>query len=121
MEYRRIGRTGMAGSIIGLGAEHLDNKPYEVVEETIHAALDQGINIMDIFMPGDEVRRTIGKALGSRRKDMIIPGHVGSVDLKQQYDISRDLPTCKMYFETLLRNLRMRSLEGGMVVFIDSV
>lgn len=120
MEYRRIGRTGMAGSIIGLGAEHLDNKPYEVVEETIHAALDQGINIMDIFMPGDDVRRNIGKALGSRRKDMIIQGHVGSVDLKQQYDISRDLPTCKMYFEKLLQNLGTDYIDVGMLFFIDS-
>lgn len=120
MEYRKIGNTGMSASVIGLGAEHLDNKPYDVVEETIHAALDRGINIMDVFMPGDEVRRNIGKALGSRRKDMIIQGHIGSVDLKQQYDISRDLPTCKMYFEKLLSHLGTDYIDVGMLFFIDS-
>lgn len=56
MEYRPIGKTGMSAGIVGLGAEHLDNKPYEVVEEVIHAALEQGINMMDLFMPGDTVR-----------------------------------------------------------------
>ncbi|MDH6305167.1 putative aldo/keto reductase-like oxidoreductase [Parabacteroides sp. PF5-5] len=120
MEYRKIGKTGMSASVIGLGSEHLDGKPYAVVEETIHAALEHGINIMDLFMPGDEVRRNIGKALGNRRKDMIIQGHIGSVDLSEQYDVSRDLPTCKRYFEKLLDNLGTDYIDVGMLFFMDS-
>lgn len=120
MDYRKIGNTDMSASVIGLGAEHLDNKAYKVVEETIHAALDHGINIIDLFMPGDEVRKNIGKALGGRRKDVIIQGHIGSVDLKEQYDISRDLPTCKRYFEKLLENLGTDYIDVGMLFFIDS-
>jgi len=120
MEYRSIGKTGMSASVIGLGAEHLDGKPYASIEETIHAALDHKINIMDLFMPGDEVRRNIGKALGNRRKDMIIQGHIGSVDLSQQYDISRDLSTCKKYFEKLLNNLGTDYIDVGMLFFMDS-
>jgi len=120
MEYRKIGNTGMSASVIGLGAEHLDGKPYSIAEETIHAALDHGINIIDIFMPGDEVRRNIGKALGNRRKDMIIQGHIGSVDLSQQYDISRDPDTCKRYFEKLLNNLGTDYIDVGMLFFMDS-
>lgn len=110
----------MSASIIGLGAEHLDGKPYAVAEETIRAALEHGINIMDVFMPGDEVRHNIGKALGNRRKDMIIQGHIGSVDLSEQYDISRDLPTCKRYFEKLLDNLGTDYIDVGMLFFMDS-
>lgn len=120
MDYRKIGKTEMSASVIGLGAEHLDGKSYDVVEETIHAALDCGINIMDVFMPGDEVRRNIGKALGNRRKEMIIQGHIGSVDLSQQYDISRDLPTCKRYFEKLLEHLGTDYIDVGMLFFLDS-
>lgn len=120
MEYRKLGKTGLSASVIGLGAEHLDGKPYAIAEETIHAALDHGINIMDMFMPGDEVRRNIGKALGSRRKEVMIQGHIGSVDLSQQYDISRDLPTCKRYFENLLENLGTDYIDIGMLFFMDS-
>ncbi len=120
MEYRKIGNTGMSASIIGLGAEHLDGKPYSVVEETIHAALEHDINIIDVFMPGQEVRRNIGKALGDRRKDVIIQGHIGSVDLSQQYDISRDLTVCKKYFEGLLDNLGTDYIDVGMLFFMDS-
>lgn len=120
MEYRNIGNTEMSASVIGLGAEHLDGKPYAIVEETIHAALEHGINIMDVFMPGNEIRRNIGKALGKRRNDFIIQGHIGSVDLKQQYDISHDLSTCKRYFENLLNNLGTDYIDIGMLFFMDS-
>ncbi len=121
MQYRTVGNTGMNASIIGLGTEHLDNKPYEVADEVVGAALEQGINIFDLFMPGTPVRQNIGKALKGRRKDVLIQGHIGSVDLKQQYDISRDVAVCKKYFEELLRCLETDYIDFGMMFFIDSI
>lgn len=120
MEYRQIGRTGLQAGVVGLGCEHLDGKPYAVVEETIHAALDNGINLMDLFMPGEEVRSNIGQALAGRRDRMMIQGHICSVDLNQQYDISRDPAVCRRYFETLLRCLRTDYIDFGMLFFVDS-
>ncbi len=119
MQYRPLGKTGLNVSVIGLGGEHLDGKPYETVKSVIDTALDGGVNIMDVFMPGAEIRQNIGKALGSRRKDIIIQGHIGSVDLERQYDITRDLATCKRYFEDLLRHLRTDYIDLGMLFFLD--
>jgi predicted aldo/keto reductase-like oxidoreductase len=98
----------------------LDNKPVEVVDETIGAALEQGINIMDVFMPGEEVRKNIGKALFGNRDKMLIQGHIGSVDLNEQYDISRDPAICRTYFENLLRDLQTDYIDFGMLFFIDT-
>ena len=70
MEYREIGKTGCRASIIGLGCEHLDGKPFAQVNETVSAALDHGVNILDVFMPGREIRENIANALGARRKDV---------------------------------------------------
>ena len=42
----------MMAGVIGLGGEYLDGKPYETVEEIIHTALDGGVTLMDLFMPG---------------------------------------------------------------------
>lgn len=119
MEYRDLGKTGKKVSVIGLGCEHLDGKPYGQVKETIDAALERGINILDVFMPGKEVRENIARALGERRKDVLIQGHLGSVDLRQQYDISRDLAVVKKYYEDLLR-IFGGHIEAGMLFFIDS-
>ncbi len=118
MIYREVGKTGKQGSIIGLGCEHLDGMPYKQVKETIDAAVEHGINIMDVFMPGKEVRDNIAKALGPNREKVLIQGHIGSTDVNQQYDISRDLPTVQKYFEELLKTFGY--IDFGMMFFIDS-
>ncbi len=120
MEYRNLGRTGRKASVIGFGAEHLDRKPYEQVEAVVNRVLDNNINMMDLFMPGSEVRKNIGRALGARRKDIQIQGALCSVDLKEQYDISRDLDTCKRYFENLLIDLKTDYIDFGMLFFMDT-
>ncbi|MCL2244402.1 MAG: aldo/keto reductase [Treponema sp.] len=120
MIYRPIGNTGMSASLIGLGTEHLDNKPYETVESVINCALEQGINMMDLFMPGTPVRQNIGKALAGRRDKVLIQGHIGSTDINQQYDVSRDLKTIKKYIDNLLLCLNTDYIDFGMLFFIDS-
>ena len=119
MKYREIGKTGLRGSIIGLGCEHLDGKPYRQVKETIDAALEKDINIFDVFMPGKEIRGNIAKALGHNRKKVMIQGHIGSTDVGKQYDICRDLPVAQRYFEDMLL-IFGGYIDFGMMFFIDS-
>ncbi len=120
MEYREAGRTGMKAGAVGIGMEHVDGRPYDEVKAVLDEGEKHGVNMIDLFMPGSEVRRHIGRALRGRRDRWLIQGHIGSVDLKQQYDISRDLPTCKRYFEDLLRFLGTDYIDFGMLFFIDS-
>ena len=119
MEYRKLGGTGRQVSVIGLGCEHLDGKPYEQVKETVDSALEHGVNIFDVFMPGREIRENIAKSLGNRRSQVMIQGHIGSTDIKQQYDISRDMTTVKKYFEDILR-IFGGHIDFGMMFFIDT-
>lgn len=119
MEYRNLGKTGKRVGVIGLGCENLDGKPYKQVNETVNAALEYGVNIFDVFMPGKEVRENIAKALGGRRSEIMIQGHIGSTDINQQYDISRDLPTVQRYFEDIL-HIFGGYIDLGMLFFIDS-
>ncbi|MBQ7248627.1 MAG: aldo/keto reductase [Deltaproteobacteria bacterium] len=120
MQYRSLGKTGLTASVVGLGCEYLDNRPFDEVEPVIHAALDRGINILDIFMPGRAVRENIGRALTGNRDKVLIQGHIGSVDLREQYDMSRDLKVCREYFETLMRCLKTDYIDCGMLFFMDS-
>ena len=120
MQYRSLGKTGISVSIIGHGLEFLDGKPYSVVDKTINTALDKGINIFDVFMPGEEIRKNIGKVLAGKRDKVFLQGHLCSTDINQQYDRSRDLPTVKKYFENLLRFLGTDYIDFGMMFFIDS-
>lgn len=120
MIYRKLGKTEMSAGIIGLGTEHLDGKDYTVVKETIDAAMEYGVNMMDLFMPGSDIRQKIGKAIKGNRDKFLIQGHIGSTDQNKQYDISRDLETSKRYFESLLTDLDTDYIDFGMLFFIDS-
>ncbi|UQZ90553.1 aldo/keto reductase [Deltaproteobacteria bacterium Smac51] len=120
MHYRNVGQTGLSASVIGIGLERVDTKPLEKVEEVIHCALDHGVNIMDMFMPGQEIRGNIGKALTGRRDKVLLQGAIGSVDLNLQYDISRDLDICKRYFEEMLRCLKTDYIDFGMLFYLDT-
>ena len=119
MEHNNLGNTGRSVSKIGLGCEHLDGKSYGQIKETVDSALKHGINIFDVFMPGREVRENIAKALGSERNKVMIQGHIGATDVNEKYDISRDLPTVKKYFEEMLR-IFGGYIDFGMLFFIDS-
>ena len=122
MTYRKLGRTGIDVSVIGLGPEHLVGKPYLQVEEVVHACLEREVNIMDLFMPQEEVRRDIGRALKGRREKMIIQGHIGSTpaNIENQMDISRDVGEAKKYFEDLMRLTGTDYIDIGMLFYIDS-
>jgi predicted aldo/keto reductase-like oxidoreductase len=120
MVYRPVGKTGMSASVIGLGGEHLDGKPFETVDEVIGVAMEHGVNIMDLFMPGETVRSNIGRALKGKRDKMLIQGHICSTDINEQYDKSRDRKTIQKYFESLLRCLNTDYIDVGMLFFIDS-
>ncbi len=119
MLFRRLGKTDLKISAIGLGCENLDGKTYAQVESTINTALEHGVNILDVFMPGKEIRENIAKSLGNRRKDIIVQGHIGSTGVRQQYDISRHIPTVRRYFDDILR-IFGGYIDLGMMFFIDS-
>lgn len=119
MPRRPLGRTGMEASIIGLGCEHLEGKDQATVDAVIGAALDHGINIMDIFMPGDVVRERIGRALAGRRNDVLIQGHLGVVNFDGSFR-TRDISVCQKGFDALLKYLQTDYIDLGMMFYIET-
>lgn len=119
MEYRKLGRTGMTVSAVSLGCEHLQGKDYDTVKTVIDAALDGGINFLDVFMSEPEVRTNIGKALKGRREKVIIQGHIGSCWVDGQYKVSRDINECITGFEDLLERLQTDYIDIGFLHFVD--
>ena len=76
MEYRYLGKSGLYASRISLGGVQLGSEDLSQsqVDRIIGAMFDSGINMIDtayIYGNGQSEER-IGKALGERRKDVII-------------------------------------------------
>lgn len=120
MNYRQLGNTGLQVSEIGFGAEQMQEKPFETVDAVVNTALDGGVNIMDVFMPQAEVRSHLGKALGNRRKDMLLQGHIGAVVREGQYARSRDPKECDVFIQDFLSRFHTDYIDIGMIHFVDT-
>jgi 1-deoxyxylulose-5-phosphate synthase len=89
-EYRRLGRSGLTVSVVGLGCNNLGraNTPTESQEGTdavVHAALDAGVTFFDVADAyGREAglsETMLGKALKGNRGDVVIGTKFG-MDMK---------------------------------------
>ena len=120
MEYRQLGSTGMKASVVGLGCEHLHQKDYTLVDAVVKSALEKGINILDVFMPQEQVRSDIGRALGTSRRDVLLQGHIGATVVDGQYTRSREVALCDTFVKDFLARYNTDYIDIGMMHFIDT-
>ena len=83
MEYRRIGRSGLKASMIGLGCNNFGRLiDYEASVPVVHKALDLGVTFFDTAdrygIGGGLSEQYLGKALGARRKDIVLATKFGN-------------------------------------------
>jgi aryl-alcohol dehydrogenase-like predicted oxidoreductase len=80
MRYRRLGRSGLKVSVVGLGTNNFGRKLDEAGSlRVLNAALDRGINFIDtadVYGAGAS-EEIIGKALRRRRREAIIATKFG--------------------------------------------
>ena len=119
MNYRRLGKTGLMVSEIGLGGEWLERHTTEECKAVIHCCEAQGINILDCWMSEPNVRSNIGSAIAGTRDKWIIQGHIGSTWQGGQYVRTRDLEQVIPAFEDLLARLGTDYIDLGMIHFVD--
>lgn len=120
MQYRDLGKTGLRVSRVGYGGENIADADMRTTQDIINMALDAGINIMDVFMPQPQVRSQMGDALGSRRKDVLLQGHIGSAMQDGQYVRTRDVALCDEYIRDFLNRFHTDYIDLGMLHFIDT-
>ena len=111
MQYRKLGRTGLDVSAIGLGTEYLLNQPREAVVAVIHEAVAQGINYFDMFWAQPEFRDNMGAAFKGHREKVIITAHLGAIMRNGQHDRSRDPQVSEKYFLDFLQRLGTDTID----------
>ena len=74
MEYKRLGKTDLKVSIIGLGCEGFMNKSDDEVKVLVDKAHQEGINFIDFFSSNPQGRSAFGNAIINHRQDWIIQG-----------------------------------------------
>lgn len=78
MRYRRLGKTGLAVSVVGLGCNNFGRRiDFEETRRVVDAAIDEGITLFDTadrYTPSEEF---LGRILGSKRDDIVLATKFG--------------------------------------------
>jgi len=119
MEYRKLGRTGLSVSAIGLGTEYLNGRPQDEVVAVVHEAIDRGVNYFDVLFAGADYRDNLGAAFAGRRDRVLITGHIGCAETDGQYRKTRDIAECEELFADLLARLHTDHVDVLMIQFCD--
>jgi aryl-alcohol dehydrogenase-like predicted oxidoreductase len=114
MEYRQLGKSDLNVSSIGYGAWGIGGKPFwntegeEISIRSIEKAIDLGVNFYDTapvygFGYSEEL---LGKALQSKRKDVIIATKCGMVWEKEELKAIRKRATRESILEEIDMSLK---------------
>ncbi len=81
MEYRRLGNSGLKVSAVGLGCNNFGMRTdAEQTRAVVHRALDEGITLFDtadIYGNRGGSEELLGKALGARRREVVVATKFG--------------------------------------------
>ena len=72
MNYRKLGKTGLKVSEIGLGCEGFLEKEDTFTNELFSLALEYGVNCMDMYSPNPYLHRCIGNLIPNHREKFIL-------------------------------------------------
>jgi aryl-alcohol dehydrogenase-like predicted oxidoreductase len=93
MQYRRLGKSNLTVSVIGMGCIQFGDKAdLRETERIVGRALELGITYFDtanVYSDGVG-EEFLGKALGSRRKDIVLATKVGRVRMGTRRKLVRD-------------------------------
>ncbi|UCB52508.1 MAG: aldo/keto reductase [Candidatus Zixiibacteriota bacterium] len=119
METRRLGRTGIDASVIGLGTEHLHKKPRKTVVSVIHEAIDRGVSYFDLVFSFSDYRDNLGAAFKGRRHKVVVAGHIGCAETDGRYRKTRFVRECDVLFHDLLKRLDTDHIDVLVLQFVD--
>jgi len=105
IEYRKLGRTGLKVSVIGLGTEYLNKQSRKVVTSVVQQAIEHGVNYFDIVFSFPRYLDNLGAALKGRRKRLVLTGHLGSTEKNGQYFKTRNAKRSEAFFLDVLARL----------------
>src|SRR4051812_1370766 len=79
MDFRRLGNSGLAVSVVGLGTNNLGMKlDMSASREVVHAALDEGITLFDTSDSYGASEERLGELLEGKRDDVVVATKFGS-------------------------------------------
>ena len=119
MEYRTLPHGGEKISVIGLGMGSIHNASEREIVDTLHTAIDAGINYLD-FVPSKACAfDAYAKALRDRRDKVMLQVHIGADYSSGEYGWTVNAKRAISEFESRLSLLDTGYADFGFIHCID--
>lgn len=119
MEYRKLPHGGEKISIIGLGMGSIHNADEAEIVDTLHTAIDAGVNYLD-FVPSKACAfGAYAKALRGQREKVMLQVHIGADYSSGEYGWTVNVKRAVSEFEARLRLLNTDYADFGFIHCID--
>lgn len=125
MICRRLGKTGLEVSAVGLGGWALGggydwgNLEFADVQNTVCAALEAGVNLIDTAPVYGDSEAVLGRALQGRRRQVILTTKCGLVKNGSWTDHDLRPATIIRQLESSLQNLRTDFIDIYLIHYLD--
>lgn len=125
MQYCRLGQTELEVSTVGLGGWALGggydwgNIEFADVQNTVCAALDAGINLIDTAPVYGSSEEVLGRALTGRRQDVVLCTKCGLVKNGSWTDHDLRPETIIRQLENSLKNLKTDYIDVCFIHYLD--
>lgn len=125
MQYRPLGKTGLSVSVVGLGGWALGGgtdwgaTSQQAVTQTLCAALETGINLIDTAPIYGESEQLLGRALAGNRTKVLLSTKCGLVKNGSWTDHDLRPSTITAQLETSLKNLQTDYIDVYFIHYLD--
>ena len=125
MQYRRLGKTNLTVSEVGLGAWALGGgydwgkTSLQAVQETVNTALEAGINLIDTAPIYGNSEELLGRALIGQRQKVFLSTKCGLVKNGSWTDHDLRASTIVTQLENSLRFLRTDYIDIYLIHYLD--
>ncbi len=119
MEYRTLKKGGEQISALGLGCGSIDQADEKEMEETLHYAVEHGINYFDAAASSQKPYPAYGRALKDVRRHIYLQVHFGADYSSGEYGWTTDLDRIKKSVDWQMKNLQTDYIDFGFLHCLD--
>jgi uncharacterized protein len=121
MEYRTLGRTGAEAGVIGLGTEYLLDLDPATMGSIVHAAIDAGVNYIDVLYDMPHWLDDMAVAFAGMRERAYLAIHWGSGEENGQPAAVWAPAASERFFREALTHLRTDRADVLLFHMVDQM